>query len=222
MKRHLLLFLTAGAVLGLMIFGIVKRQTYTDMTKQEDYLTQLQVGELPENIAERQCDIMEQSLPEAAIILRVEVTGELEHLFRADRQKAVVREIYEGSGVERGEEIYIFSDHWKLSLDGNLNSLERGFVNIMKVGTEYLVFAETVEENPAADIPSVRVYDDFFIAPVFCCEERQNAAIPTGEITYVPYRDVMDNEFFGASERALQLMEELKARMLSLYPEKDT
>lgn len=228
MRRYLLLILTICSVLAAMTFGIIKRQTYTDMTKEEYYLAQLQVGELPENIAEVQCDRMRQSLPEAPLIIRVEVTGEIEHSFKVDRQKAVVREIYAGSGLEKNEEIYIFSDHWKLSLDGNPNStergsIERGFVNIMDVGTEYLIFAKAVVENPTADIPLVKVYDDFTIAPVFCCEERQNTAIPTGEEnTYVPYRDVMDNEFFGTSERALQLMEELKAQMLQLYLKQDT
>ena len=223
MRRYLLLILTICSVLAAMTFGIIKRQTYTDMTKEENYLAQLQIGELSENIAEIQYDRMRQSLPEAALIIRVEVTGEIEHSFKADRQKAVVREMYAGSGIEQNEEIYIFSRHWHLILDGNPNSIERGYVNIMDVGTEYLIFAEAVVENPAADIPLVKVYDDFTIAPVFCCEERQNTAIPTGEEnTYVPYQDVMDNEFFGTSERALQLMEELKAQMLQLYLKQDT
>lgn len=219
MRRYLLSFLTILAVLAVMIFGIIKKQTYTDLTKQEDYLTQLYVAELSERLTEDQCADMKQRLPGAAIIIRVEVTGEIEHLFKVDRQKAVIREIYAGSGLEQDEEIYIFSDGWSLALGGNLHSLERGFVNIMDVGTEYLIFAEAVVESPLTDVLSVKTYDDFFVVPIFCYEDHQNKIIPvTGIPTYVPYQEVMGNEFFAATERALQMFEELKAQMLQLYP----
>jgi hypothetical protein len=63
------------------------------------------------------------------------------------------------------------------------------------------------------------LYDEFYIAPVFCYEEHQNVIIPTsGDSTYVPYKEVMDNEFFVTSEETLQVMNALKNQMLSLYP----
>lgn len=40
----------------------------------------------------------------------------------------------------------------------------------------------------------------------------------SGDTTYVSYQDVMDNEFFVTSNEALQIIERLKSRMLSLYP----
>lgn len=219
MRQKLLLFFTVFVFFAVMALGIAKRQTYSDLVKQENYLTQIQVAELTERIAENDCAVMSQSLPNSAIILRVEVTGEIEHLFQADRQKAVIREVYAGNGLEKGEEIYIFSRHWQLCIEGYLNTIERGFVNIMEVGTEYLVFAEAVSEDIKTGALSVKVYDDFCMAPVFCYEEHQNVIMPiSGDTTYVSYTDVMDNEFFVTSEEALQNIEMLKSRMLSLYP----
>lgn len=219
MRKYFLAFFTVCVFLAAMTFGIAKKQTYTDLAKQENYLEQLQVAELTENIAEKECAVMQQSLPDAAVILRVEVTEEIEHLFQVDRQKAVIQQVYAGSGLEKGEEIYIFSDHWQLVLDGNPDSLERGFVNIMKNGTEYLIFAEDLVESGETDILSVKLYDDFYIAPVFCYEDCQNIVIPvTGDTTYVSYKDVANNEFFVASEGALQMVENLKEQMLQLYP----
>ena len=219
MRKYFLAFFTVCVFLAAMAFGIAKKQTYTDLAKQENYLEQLQVAELTENIAEKECAVMQQSLPDAAVILRVEVTGEIEHLFQVDRQKAVIQRVYAGTGLDEGEEIYIFSHHWQLILDGNPDSLERGFVNIMKDGTEYLIFAEDLVESGETDILSVKLYDDFYIAPVFCYEDCQNAVIPiTGDTTYVSYKDVADNEFFVASEGALQMVENLKEQMLQLYP----
>lgn len=219
MKQKLLLFFTVGVFLAVMALGIVKKQTYTDLAKQENYLAQVQVAELPERIAENACAVMSQSLPNSAIILRVEVTGEIEHLFQVGRQKAVIREVYAGNELEKGEEIYIFSNHWQLVSDGNHDSIGRRFVNIMEVGTEYLVFAEAVSEEMETGDLLVELCDDFIIAPVFCYEERQNVIVPTSDdTTYVAYADVMDNEFFVTSEETLQLVETLKSRMLSLYP----
>lgn len=217
MRRNILLFITISTVA--VIVGIAKKQTYTDLVEQGNYLEQLQIAELTENIAENDCVAMQQSLPDAAIILRVEVIGELEHLFQVDRQKVVIQKVYAGNGLERGEEIYLFSDHWQLILDGNPDSLERGFVNIMNIGTEYLIFADVVVENYEDSIPIVKLCDDFNIAPVFSYEEQKNVVIPImGDTTYVSYKDVMYNEFFVASEEALQMIEWLKVQMLLLYP----
>lgn len=217
---RLLLILTLCAFLAAMTFGIVKRQTYKDTLKQEDYLDQLLVGALWEEYLERQCANIQQSLPEAPIILRVEVVGEIEHLFGVDRQRVVIRQVYAGSGLEAGEEYYLFSGKWQLSLDGYYDSLERGFVNILEVGTEYLVFAEEVLEDPEGDLSAVKTYDGFSIDPVFCYEERQNVIAPTidDDTTFVFYKDVRNNEFFVTSEKVLKMMEELKSKMLSLYP----
>lgn len=219
MRQRLLLLFTIGVFSAVMALGIVKKQTYTDLVNQENYLAQLQVAELTESVAENECAAMSQDLPNSAIILRVEAIGEIEHLFQVDRQKAVIREAYAGNELEKGEEIYIFSEHWQLVLDGNPDSIERGFVNIMDVGTEYLVFAEAVSEDMETDTLIVKLCDDFYIAPVFCYEEHQNVIMPiSGDTTYVNYADVMDNEFFVTSEDTLQIIETLKRQMLSLYP----
>ena len=102
MRRKLLLFFTISVVMAAVMFGITKKQTYTDLVEQGNYLEQLQIAELTENIAENQCVAMQQRLSDAAIILRVEVIGEIEHLFQVDRQKVVIQEVYVGNGLERG------------------------------------------------------------------------------------------------------------------------
>lgn len=48
MKRYLLLCLIVFAFFSLMAFGIIKRQSYTNLTANENYLMQLQVAEVPE------------------------------------------------------------------------------------------------------------------------------------------------------------------------------
>lgn len=72
MKKHLLWILPVCAFVGAMVFGIVKRQTYVDILKQENYSEQLLVAEIHEHFAEAQCSNMLQNLPQVPIILRVE------------------------------------------------------------------------------------------------------------------------------------------------------
>ena len=220
MRQKVLWFCTVCIYISAMVFGIVKRQTYTDLARQENYLSQIEVAELSEDSTESQCAKMSQSLPNSANILRVEVTGDIEHLFQVDRQKAVIQEVYAGTGLQQGDEVYIFSRHWQFVLYDGSKSLQRGYVNIMEVGSEYLVFAEEVMEDWETGIPAVKLNDDFMVAPVFCYEEHQNVVIPIPEDvpTGVAYQDVMNNEFFVTSEKALQTINALKSQMLSLYP----
>ena len=131
----------------------------------------------------------------------------------------VIQEVYAGTGVEQGDEVYITSGHWSLNVDGTPSSIQRGFVNIMEVGSEYLVFAEDIMEDWKTGTLVVKLYDNFIIAPMFSYEEHQNVVMPVSDgSTYVAYKDVKDNEFFATSEEALQIMEGLKRQMLSLYP----
>lgn len=212
-------FLAVCIFLAAMVFGIVKKQTYTDFAKQENYLLQISVAELPGNILEHRCAELYEKLPDSAIILRVRATGDIEHLFCVDRQKTVIQEVYAGTGVEQGDEVYITSGHWGLAVDGTPRSIARGFVNIMEAGTEYLVFAEGIMEDWETGTPVVKLYDNFIIAPMFSYEEHQNVVMPVSDgSTYVAYKDVKDNEFFATTEEALQTMERLKSQMLSLYP----
>lgn len=148
---------------------------------------------------------------------QLQVAG-IEHLFQAGRQKVYIQEIYKGEGVKEREEVYLFSDHWRLSLTGEPDSVERGFVNVMEVGTEYLVFITGQVQGLDVAAPAFKLYDDFLIAPVFCYEDRDNVIVPTGkETTYVSYKDVRNNEFFAETEEALQVWEELKEKMISAY-----
>ncbi len=220
MKRHLLLYLTMCAILAAAIYGHSKRKTYTDLSGAADYLDQLQVAELPEQFAVGSCEELSKVLPDSPIILRVAAVGDIEHLFMASRQLVSVKEVYAGSGMLAGQDIYLISNHWRLSLDHNPDSIERGFVNIMKIGAEYLVFIVRRVEGLCEPVPIYELYDDSFIAPIFCYEELDNEIIKTeGQTTYVPYYMVKNNEFFAETEQGLRAWEKLKSEMLARYPD---
>lgn len=222
MKRRFLPCFTVCVILAAAIFGGIKRQSYTNVAKEENYLEQLLVAEIPEKFAIANCEKMSSDLPKSPIILRVSVTGDIEHLFLASRQKVCIQEVYAGSGLEIGQEIYLFAG--SLSVHTKPYFIARGFVNIMQVGKEYLVFISKKIEALNESMPVYKTIDEeFFITPIFCYENQSNVIAPTeGDTTYVPYTKVRNNEFFGETEGALDAWEKLKSEMLSAYPINNT
>ncbi len=222
MKLRILSCVTVSIIIATAIFGIIKRQTYTDIANEEDYLEQLHIAELAEERTIEYAQIYPKELEKAPIVLRVMVTEEIEHLFGTGRQKVKVQEIYEGDDLEVGEEIYLTSRSWHLNLGVWIDSIERGFVNVMKAGSEYLVFVSGELESLEKSIPVYGIYHDsfIFIAPVFCYEDITNISVePTSvQHNYVPYAEVKDNEFFGESEGALNAWAEMKEKIMSAYP----
>ena len=66
----------------------------------------------------------------------------MEHIGGTSRQLVKVEDVYKGTEPAVGQDIYLTCSRWSLSLYSEPYSIERGFVNIMEVGGEYLVFIE--------------------------------------------------------------------------------
>ena len=219
MKRILLFLVTVLIIGAAAAFGVSKRATYTDLTAQEGYLNQLQVAELTKEPAGYACEAMREALPESPVIAKVKVTGGYEPLFGAGRQKAQVVTVYAGQELTAGQELYVCSEAWVISLYGEPKALERNFENIMRTGEEYLIFGSEVLEDFSGDLPAIKLNEVRFISPVFAYKDFEHVILPIGEShTYVPYFGVKDNEFFPQSPETLALWQELKADMLAAYP----
>lgn len=210
---------TVLLTLILAVFGWSYKDSYTNVTSEPNYLDSMVVAEIPETFAIEDCNALLDSLPQAEYIFRVTPSGSYEQLFGIGQQKVVVQEVYSGGDVQQGQEIYITSRRWNLFLYDGEKSIERGYVNIMRSGADYLVFCTEIVEVENQDITVFRLYDESYIAPVFCYENIENKVIePSGETTYVPYTSVADNEFFACTEATVNAWSELKDKMIELYP----
>ena len=219
MKMRILTAVTMVVLIGAAAFGLVKRQTYTDLCSEENYLDRLYVAEAISPLTENSCSDLEQVLPGVPYILRVSPTGEFENLFATSRQKVQIEEVYAGNGLQKGDEIYLTSSQWRIVVELQPSALECSFVNIMKEGKEYLVFLTEKVRTDSEVLPVYRLYSNSMITPVFCYEDMENVIIPVGEgPTYVPYSQVKDNEFFSADEEGLEAWNSLKQKMLAAYP----
>lgn len=214
---RILAVLTVLVVLGLGVFGAVYRTSYTDIAAQPDYLSLLQVAEMPESVVQTACTGLRETLPSMPFVLRVSAVDVIEYMFSIGRQKVKVEEIYNGSGIEIGDEIYLISSSWSLS---EVKYVECGFVNIMKPGNEYLVFISEKVDALKEETPVYRIYDRFFISPLFCYSDDFSRVVISvvDVLTYVPYKELQENEFFATTEETMQTIYALKEEMLSMYP----
>ena len=217
MKSKVLFVIVAIAILGAAILGISKRDTYTDITAQSDYLDNLVVAVLPEEITINACEMASEYLEEAPVVAKVKIVEKEEILFGTTRQKVCVQKQYVGEGLIEGSDIYIYSNRWCVSFT-EPQSLERSFINLLRVGEEYLVFLNEENKKVDLELPLYEVFGDQIIIPVFCYKEIENIPVETsGDSTYVEYSKVRDSEFFGETEKAVEVWETLKAELLEKY-----
>jgi hypothetical protein len=218
MKKWILALITCCVIIAAGVFGIQQKGTYTNITATPNYMYHFKVAELPESLAVQICGDMTSRLPKAPIILKVTALGQMDCLFKINRQKVLIQEIYKGEELLVGEEIYLTFPSWRFFFDDMTANM--GFINVFKEGSDYLVFIDDIiaplQENSGE--PSICFISPYIVAPVFCYEERTNEIVEVSEnSTYVEYKKVENNEFFVTSEAALSVLLELKHVMLGLY-----
>lgn len=219
MKQRIFLTVILCIFSSCLLFGIIKRQTYPDITSQNNYLDNLQVALLSESLVTVQCEMLEEAIPNVPIIVKVKAIEEIKHSFGISQQKVKILNVFKGNELQKDMELNVYSDRWQLSLSVEPKSLERGFVNIMEVGEEYLLFLDKQVKNLSDSTLVYRLCDDTFIAPVFGYKDRETAIAKTGEThTYVSYANVKNNEFFCDTELGHTIWKELKMKLFELYP----
>ena len=210
--------------------GLICRQTYTDVTAEENYTDNVLVAEMPGALCENACALGREFYPTAPVILRVRAVGEIEDYYGVSQQKVQIREIFGGTGLSVGDEIYLTCEGrgWCVLAEGRERplTLERFFVNFLQVGEDYLVFLKDDRVEAFEDVPVYFLLlheSRVCVSPVFCYTDRENVVVPTsGDTTYVPYYLVRDNEFFVDTEEGLAAWQELKAELLARYPAGDS
>lgn len=144
-------------VIVITVFGIFEKRTYTNIAEDKSYLDELYVAQLPENICLEETENLSVNLPQVPVIIRVSVLGDVEHIGGTSRQLVKVEDVYKGTEPAVGQDIYLTCSRWSLSLYSEPYSIERGFVNIMEVGEEYLVFIENQADGLGEKIPVYQV-----------------------------------------------------------------
>lgn len=216
-----LLFL--AAVVGLGIFGAQKRQTYSHITAQPQYMEELDVATLNQDGCDYMLQDLQEKLSRSPIILRVTPTSHLIPIFYAGKQRFVVQEVYAGNNITPGDEIWVVSGSWGAILDEVYQQMSFSYVNSPKQGQEYLIFLSQQVEivDGFEPLPLFRLQNGIGIDPVFCYNDLDTQVdTPPGQppdIT-VPYQEVADQEFFAESPSIMDALVDAKHALLEQYP----
>ena len=208
-------------MIAFLIYAKPYAETFTDMVHDLDNANYLHVGEMGEARAETQTQLISELLKEAPFIFRIRVTQDTKYRSHTGYLQAKVLQVFAGDDVKVGEDITIASNNWCVTLDSTPKTLERRFVNLPKVGGEYLVFCS--KKAMAAD-ESMEAYmlfshEQCFLSCIFGYEDGEMVVVPIGKYgTYVPYNEVIDNEFFATSEEAMKILMDFKHSLLEAYP----
>ena len=201
----------------IVVWGVGKKKSYTDITHEEYYYDNVYVAELPEMLCKTECEKMFDELEKCSIILRVRPINEPEHLFKVDRQLVNIVASYKGE-LTSEETVYLYTPKWNVITFGDIKSLELSFVNILSEEHDYLVFCDNIMDQTQTDIPIVEICSRYLIVPAFCYDEIVNVVSDTiGDSTYVKYNDVRENEFFATSEAGMNEFLSLKHHLIEKY-----
>lgn len=218
----LLIILAASVIVA--GIGIANKGTYSDEYSSPDFWERAYVAELSEDLSRVSLEHGLDVLPSSGVIVKVRITGPLEVSWHSCVQKADILEVFSDTdGIRVGDTVILTYGRWRVAAKGSEPEphVERGFINVLLQGTEYLVFCSGIATIETDGTPVLSIFDDgqMFVAPVFAYDDIPNVISTNfyGSYSYVPYADVKDNEFFCRSEAALENLLSLKAEMLKRY-----
>ena len=215
--RRVLPLLFLAAVVGLGIFGAVKRQTYTDTTAPADYLDRLAVSLLGDEGCEIAARQMVEQLPQSSIIARVTPTSQLVPQFYSCKQRFYVEQVYAGEGLENSDMIWITDPEWcVLPWGDGYGILCCGFVNPPRMSQNYLVFlsGEVEAVDGWDDLPTYQLRDDLMLSPILCCNDWNPQVDPQASV-YL--KDLGWQEFFTQTQQGMDVLMEAKHTLLAQY-----
>ena len=203
--------------------GLRTKRTYIDFNQQKRPLDQFLIGLLPEELVDVELNMMKQEVPleKSNYILAVICEGST--IFRYDNlsQPVKVKKVFQGEGVNVGDEIEISRNGSCLYLNENIVpdnpgiAINLNFVNEMEVEKTYLVFLKNKVKGTDIYVDS----DEYFLAPCFCYDNIGNTPISSisKEGNFARYAEVSQNEFFCTSQSAIQKLVEYKEFLLEKY-----
>lgn len=216
MKKILLTIILILTVIPI-VTGVICRQSFSDISKNENPLNEFEVGLLGKSSSEYLEEYFEDNLEnDSKYILRVKPQGKMNFLFLCYSEPVEVVKVYKGSGLNIGDKIEIVRNSstifWNMN---NTDSINTGFVNKMNDDEEYLVF---LGDNFIYDKRDFYKTPPALIAPIFSYSSHENMVCNTkNELSSIAYKEINTNEFFVKDEYTLELLLKEKNKLISEY-----
>ncbi|MGN0375917.1 MAG: hypothetical protein ACI4EN_10505 [Butyrivibrio sp.] len=221
MKIKYIALITGVLIICAACIGLFYKSSYKDFNSEESPLDQFAVGLLNDELAERQIKNMEENLGESNIIIAAKCEEKSYFRFRCLTQKVTVQHVFKGEGVSEGDVIDVARSGSQIFLDALTNEMPNmniSFVREMYPGETYLIFLDY--RLNTGDKENIFIQsDDFIVAPIFCYNKTESvpyeSIIEGGD--FAEYKTVKDSEFFLMSEESIEMMYQLKNKLISQY-----
>lgn len=212
------LYITLFFCILSLIFGISKKSQYSNIINDINYEDEIYVAGITGKMMDEIYEEFSDNVHNAPVILNVIGEGKAEYFGRTGRQLAKVSKVIKGDGIKKGDYFYLTGERIKLVTYAKPYSIERGFVNEMVEGEEYLVFLKERITEVIEEYPIFPLYDITIISPIFSYQNHNNSiSTAIAGTTYMKYSEVKQNEFFCVDEKALKTLMKLKTEIISLY-----
>lgn len=200
------------------IIGLFSQQTYTNVIAETNFMeNHFSVALWDLDMSPTLVQAMRDDLPNSNLIIRAKSRGQIDYSFKSYKQYVEILEIYQGEGLNVGEQVAITTPDWRLFFDDMTANLN--FINFMQTDEEYLIFLDVEINTLNPKDCNIYLLPGLIIPPIFNYQDKGDTVIKVPENNrYVPYEKVKNNEFFVSSEEALKELTVLKHELLHKYP----
>lgn len=206
MKKMALI--TVIMLIPAVITGLWCRSTFVYCNELKYY----KVSPVDTSVIEIVAKNLETLTDESVYVLKVKCISEPLFTFKRMYQRVEVLEIFKGDGIDAGDVINITACSSRIFTEDN--RINMGFVNAMHQDKDYLVLLNEREDVKEIEL---KLYPtaEALITLIFVYENTVNA--PAGEVVYVPYTKLQDNELFARTQEGLEIFLDIKQKVMEKY-----
>ena len=177
-----------------LIIGLYSKASYADFNEESNPMERFTVGLLPEEMCERQIDLMRSTLDDSKYIVAARIAGDFRFL----------PEIFWNEESATADTAYI----------------NMGFANKLAVGETYLLFLDSEIETFNGSRMFIKL-DEYLLMPVFSYDHEKIGWAKSEnedlEIYECRYSTVSELDYFLSSEKSADELKALRKEIIEKY-----
>lgn len=207
-----------------LIIGLYSKASYADFNEESNPMERFTVGLLPEEMCERQIDLMRSTLDDSKYIVAARIAGDFRFLPSCTTQSIEIVKVFKGDSLSVGETIdIVFSQEifWnEESATADTAYINMGFANKLAVGETYLLFLDSEIETFNGSRMFIKL-DKYLLMPVFSYDHEKigwaQSENEDPEVYECRYSTVSELDYFLSSEKSADELKALRKEIIEKY-----